>query len=279
MFVVVAIVIFGIFIGLTYTLFGSEGLSNDLKGIFTNAIEQSSLSFPHEYVEIGDFRIDKTTNSIVGFSEEGKSNAITELVIPSSIEDIAITRIGDKAFYNLGLTNVEFNEGLKSIGDNAFYGNKLTDITLPNSLEYTGEQSFRGNTIHNLNLGTGIDTLGVLSFYGNKLTKVVIPDNVIEIKWSAFRANKLTEIQLGKNVKYIGAHAFSLNVGLKELYIPESVVDIGQTFIASTSMEKLTLSEKLKPLLSEQPEILGKLYSINGTPNINFYNGDVLNFY
>ncbi len=44
LFVVVAIVIFGIFIGLTYTLFGSEGLSNDLKGIFINATEQASKS-------------------------------------------------------------------------------------------------------------------------------------------------------------------------------------------------------------------------------------------
>lgn len=42
LFVVVAIVIFGIFIGLSYTLFGSEGLSNDLKGIFSNATEQAS---------------------------------------------------------------------------------------------------------------------------------------------------------------------------------------------------------------------------------------------
>ncbi len=43
LFVVVAIVIFGIFIGLTYTLFGSEGLTNDLKVLFTNATEQANI--------------------------------------------------------------------------------------------------------------------------------------------------------------------------------------------------------------------------------------------
>ncbi len=42
LFVVVAIVIFGIFVGLTYTVFGSEGLSNDLNGIFSNAMEQTT---------------------------------------------------------------------------------------------------------------------------------------------------------------------------------------------------------------------------------------------
>ncbi len=42
MFIVVAIVIFGIFVGLSYTLFGSEGPSNDLKGLFTTATEQAN---------------------------------------------------------------------------------------------------------------------------------------------------------------------------------------------------------------------------------------------
>ncbi len=44
MFIVVAIVIFGIFVGLTYTLFGSEGLSNDLETIFTEGMKDASIS-------------------------------------------------------------------------------------------------------------------------------------------------------------------------------------------------------------------------------------------
>ncbi len=45
LFIVVAIVIFGIFVGLTYTVFGSEGLTNDLKVIFENATEQSTKRY------------------------------------------------------------------------------------------------------------------------------------------------------------------------------------------------------------------------------------------
>lgn len=45
LFIVVAIVIFGIFVGLTYTLFGSEGLTKDLKIIFENSIQKTENTF------------------------------------------------------------------------------------------------------------------------------------------------------------------------------------------------------------------------------------------
>ncbi len=64
LFIVVAIIIFGIFIGLTYTLFGSEGLSNDLKGIFDNALEDALTTLDSSDVAKKDY----TWNEV--YSEE-----------------------------------------------------------------------------------------------------------------------------------------------------------------------------------------------------------------
>ncbi len=68
LFVVVAIVIFGIFVGLTYTLFGSEGLSNDLKGIFENGTEQANKSLKSNYLY--DYYNDSKTLTVISESKD-----------------------------------------------------------------------------------------------------------------------------------------------------------------------------------------------------------------
>ena len=56
----------------------------------------------------------------------------TEIVIPSTYKEKAVTAIGDRAFYNCdNLASVTIPNSVTSIGESAFYGcNSLTSVTI-----------------------------------------------------------------------------------------------------------------------------------------------------
>ena len=57
------------------------------------------------------------------------------LTIPATINGATVTAIGANAFQNLGITKVQFPEGITTIEDGAFLGcTALESLTLPDSL-------------------------------------------------------------------------------------------------------------------------------------------------
>lgn len=66
MFIVVAIVVFGIFVGLAYTVFGSEGvLTNDLETLFEDSFSKTEDKFhniePKEVINLTDSELSENT--------------------------------------------------------------------------------------------------------------------------------------------------------------------------------------------------------------------------
>ena len=97
---------------------------------------------------------------VVGF-EEGNEIEITnydetcgtDVIIPSVIEGLPVTRIGGEkivtsggliggAFYGKGITSVKLPDTLKSIIDRAFAGNRLTQIVIPDNVTHIGTGAF-----------------------------------------------------------------------------------------------------------------------------------------
>ncbi len=76
-------------------------------------------------VEGGYLYFDSSTGTIAN-----ADTSITSVEIPSSIDGVAVTSIGEDAFYKCtSLTSVTLPEGVTSIGDSAFrYCSKLTDV-------------------------------------------------------------------------------------------------------------------------------------------------------
>ena len=103
---------------------------------------------------------------------------VQNLVIPSELNGVKITKIGDtfadkNDLVGLGLKSVVIPNGITEIGAYAFNGNQLTSITIPNS----------------------VTTIGDFAFYWNKLTSVTIPNSVTSIGHNAFGSNtNLTKI-------------------------------------------------------------------------------------
>ena len=81
-------------------------------------------------------------------SKPSSSNPSTytgDIVIPSSISvdgtDYTVTTIGERAFYNAGITSLSLPEGLLTIGKKALMGSSITELTVPNSVTKLSDEA------------------------------------------------------------------------------------------------------------------------------------------
>ena len=89
------------------------------------------------------------------------------LTIPATINSATVTAIGANAFQNLGITKVQFPEGITTINYGAFADcTALESLTLPDSLTaikggYNGRGAFSGCTaLKSVKFGSGLTTIG-----------------------------------------------------------------------------------------------------------------------
>ena len=127
---------------------------------------------------------------------EEYSGSSKDIVIPSTIADIDIIRVGQNTFRDKGLESVTFSEGsqIERIHARAFQNNNLTQIVLPDSLNR-------------------IDTL---AFYDNPIETVIIPDGVTTIENKAF--SNLTKITVGEHLTDLKSGAINGNNAFRDAY-------------------------------------------------------------
>ena len=115
------------------------------------------------------------------------------LTIPSVLNDITVTAIGNNAFLNkTGFDTVSIPETVISIGSDAFSG--CTNLKYL-SLFKTGS----------------LKTIGVNAFLNTNISKPIIPASVTSIGDNAFKTNKLNTVTfLGKRPTFT-ANAFTSN--------------------------------------------------------------------
>jgi len=201
---------------------------------------------------------------ITGVTNYAKKNA-TELIIPSEIDGVKITGIGDSAFsFCTSLTSVTIGNGVTSIGSSAFLGcTSLTSIEIPNSVTSIGYSAFQSctsltgivipNSVTNLGyeafynctsltsvtIGNSVTSIGNKTFYDcTSLTSVTIPNNVKSIDNFAFyNCTSLASVTIGNKVESIGECAFYGCERLMSIVIPNSVTSISYwAFCACTSL-------------------------------------------
>ena len=112
-----------------------------------------------------------------------------KLTIPATV-----TTIGKNAFSRTGnnpgsISELSFEKGsqLRTIGNNAFYDNKIYDLNLPAKLETIGDYAFYGTLIENLVIPSGVKSIGLCAFDEcPNLYRVTIPKSVKKIEYKAF---------------------------------------------------------------------------------------------
>ena len=211
LYTLIAVVVFGIFLSLSYFLFQDQ-----MKGVIATVLDKTSQSVDRKLYSnlestspyfFGTVITAQGTLTITSYDTSGG----LAIIIPSEINGIPVTAIATDAFKNKGLTSVEIPNSVTSIGYAAFLNNQLTSVVIPNT----------------------VTSIGNSAFYNNKLTSVVIPNSVTSIGNSAFYNNKLTSVEIPNSVTSIGNSAF-YNNPLTSARVPTSTVIQANTFPAAT---------------------------------------------
>ena len=161
------------------------------------------------------------TITITGLTDKGRADS--KLTIPAQLDGSTVTAVAGEAFrddYNV--TEVVFEEGVKSIGDNVFLNcTMLQTIAFPQSLENVGThvvtntrweksrlESSNEIIVNNILLAVK-ENLTEYAFSGcSSLTKLELPSSVKKIGYAAFNGCTKLELSVNSGVEEIGQDAF-----------------------------------------------------------------------
>ncbi|MDR2658790.1 MAG: leucine-rich repeat domain-containing protein [Spirochaetaceae bacterium] len=112
--------------------------------------------------------LDKIKEDYVFNTDKNGDIIITEytgfeknIKIPQYIGESRVYQIGDKAFYDKGLTGVIIPYGINVIGSQAFEENNLSILKLPASISTIGRYAFRSNPLKKITLFTNISVFEI----------------------------------------------------------------------------------------------------------------------
>ncbi len=204
------------------------------------------------------FNFDETTGKINYYScKAGNRNnlpTITNVIIPSEINGVTVTSIGEHAFLLAKLDSVTIPDSVTTIEYGAFKDGNLTSITIPESVTSIGTSLLSGSkNLTNITVSSNNkvydsrdNSNAIIETSSNKLIQgcknTVIPNTVTEIGATAFWSHNLTSVTIPDNVTTIGDSAF-LNNSLTNVTIPESVTTIGKAILGKNpNLTSITVS-------------------------------------
>ncbi len=175
----------------------------------------------------------------------------TELIIPSKIDGVMITSIGDRAFTDCSsLTNITIPDSVTSIGASAFYAcSSLTSIMIPNSVTSIGSAVFKDcSSLTSITIPNSVTSIGGSAFYGCwSLENITIPNSVTSIGDSAFQyCSSLTSVTLPNSVTSIGVSAFYGCRSLVDVTLSDAILSIGDSmFRDCVRLQNIIIPERV----------------------------------
>lgn len=160
------------------------------------------------------FVFDSEAGMITGYNEEKIEH---EVVIPTMIDGVAVTSIGDESFLQCAqLHRIIFQDNVTSIGTIALAAcENLTEILVLSNNEFYS--SFNG-VLYNK------DHTTLLQYPCFKAGSYIIPDGVISIEYASFAfCSALTNVIIPDSVEIIEESAFYYCSALSNVIIPDSV--------------------------------------------------------
>lgn len=213
----------------------------------------------------GEFSYSLTHDNTVcieNCSGEGKN-----LVIPATIDGVAVTELGKLAFGNdIGkpYETITLPASIEYISsDNPFsVCDSLTEVIVDSSSEnyiaedgvlFTKDKSKlvcypQKKTGSSYSIPEGVSVLGEASIYNTQLSEITFPSTLTEIQYYALGNNsKLTSADLSKTaVSSIGLYAFTNCSSLSSVLLPDSLYEIaGAAFSHCKALSEITLPKNL----------------------------------
>ncbi len=184
-----------------------------------------------------DYTINPDNTNTITITEYACTNMA--MTIPSNINGLTVTGIGDNAFEdNTNLTSVTIPGNVTSIGQEAFSTCiNLANVTMSNGVTSIGYGAFFGcYRLSSLTIPASVTSIGQQALLGTRLASVTIPGSVTSIGDSAFNdCASLTNANIVNGVTSIGQQAF-LGTRLASVTIPASVTNIGDYAFDGTGL-------------------------------------------
>ena len=213
-------------------------------------------------------------------NDDGISYAVTgigsctdaNIIIPKTYNELPVTVIQDKAFYNLkNLKSIIIPESVITIGDEAFYFcSGLTDIKIGNNVTTIGNKAFfLCYKLTNINLPNGLTSIDDGSFQGcSSLTSITLPNSIKNIGNEVFRGCAIERITIPTSITTVSESLFYDCSSLTQIYIPNDITSI--KMMAFGNCTSLT-SIHYNGTIAQWESIQRNLYWDNNTGDYTIY--------
>lgn len=179
---------------------------------------------------------------------EGISADNSEVEIPSQVNNIEVTEIGDNVFANnTYLKKLIVPETVRILGYKFCYGcSNLTEVVLSNKITVIPDYAFEKCTsLEKINFPTSLVQIRYNAFTETALKEFQAPDSLREIWGYAFQgAKELVTVNLNKTTK-LGQMAFENCEKLTSIDLPSTLTEIDQNvFNGCKSLENINMPDE-----------------------------------
>ncbi len=196
---------------------------------------------------------------------------IRKIILPDNIEEIGLG-----AFNRLNLEVINLPASLRKLNLYSFaycYKLKFDSLVIPEGVtEIPGGCFLNCQSIRKLVLPSTVRIIGDVAFNNTRLEDVEFPEGLESLGMSAFEGSNLEKAILPKSCLELGDRVFSLCYFLKELRLPEGIKKIPVSFAySSIGLENVYIPESVEEIGSgafESCNNLSKIYSLSTTPPI-----------
>lgn len=182
------------------------------------------------------------TNKTSVLSEKTGTN-VDKMVVPTQV----LSRL------NSVPTTVTIPEGYDRVGNEAFANSSITNVNFPNSLTLIGESAFYNcKNIASITLNKGLENIGKKAFMDTSLTALKFPSTLQIIHDEAFRDCFIYGLKFNAGLKFIGKGAFALHRKDKAettLEIPASMRYIGAIAFGNREYQDVFFYGENAPLM------------------------------
>lgn len=234
-----------------------QGIKKLGKSAFNGCKGLVSVSIPEGITEIGDNTFNNceklesinipSTVKTIGMNAFKKCASLKEIVIPEGVE-----KIGEAAFMDCSSVNkVTLPSTLIYTGLKAFYNTSDLDVLVPASA---------GSSIAQMNKNLNVKVFGNYTTEQitqiGKAIKILQKDLSVsldmadaigtgEVEKEAFERTNLIKILLPKGIKKINKEAFYRCENLKEVNLPDGLVEIGEWAFADSSITDVIIPDSV----------------------------------
>ena len=245
---------------------GAEQITITVPGKGCNGVENQNVLKLNIYnsIRLVAFKTNQTGETITGtwFNEKN------DIKIPTIINGITITNIGDSAFENhRNLQNLILPGQLITIGNSAFKQcENLTMINIPNTVGRINSNAFKNCTsLQNIVLSHNLSSIGDSAFENcQSLQNITLPNYLTSIGDSAFKGcTNLASINIPNSITSINSNTLENCISLKSVLLHNNITSIGASaFKGCTSLESINLPSSINNIGDEAFKNCSSLTSV-----------------